>query len=435
MGLDAAPQLLRRRLLWWGIWLVGGAASGLAAGAGHRGVAARDDPLPPQRHRRQAAREDDEHPPRLGRLRRPRPLRSGCAVRPCSTARLSGTVPSSVLDSGDGIGRATAAPAAARLRAGSCWRRPSVSTSSATSRSRSTATSSFLMPLYGAGALLVRESARRLGRGWPTIALFAAAYALIEEGPVDQMIFNPGYLGTAVVRRVRRDPGPRDQRLAPALEPRPAHGVEHLRADRAGRGVRPDTDPAVAGPVRAGRHRRRSSWPAACSSASSRLRTSTSSAPRRSSWSRSRRSSGSWSPRSSWTRPVATRSVGQRSAPGRGGGRGVRGHQRLLAEHRAAVRRGLGCAGRRRLLRGRRGSGARGSSGAGRAARGGTAGTGSRSRPAPPRRTPPGSDRARPRRPGPVRVEAAWGAVVFGLAVAAVVVAAVLRQRTWRGLG
>ena len=52
-----------------------------------------------------------------------------------------------------------------------------------------------LMPLYGAGALLVRESARRLGRGWPTIALFAAAYALIEEGPVDQMIFNPGYLG------------------------------------------------------------------------------------------------------------------------------------------------------------------------------------------------------------------------------------------------
>ena len=41
----------------------------------------------------------------------------------------------------------------------------------------------FLMPLYGAGALLVRESARRLGRGWPTIVLFAAAYALVEEGP------------------------------------------------------------------------------------------------------------------------------------------------------------------------------------------------------------------------------------------------------------
>jgi hypothetical protein len=53
----------------------------------------------------------------------------------------------------------------------------------------------FIAPLYGGGALLVREVARRLGRGWPTMVLFAAAYALIEEGPVDQMIFNPGYLG------------------------------------------------------------------------------------------------------------------------------------------------------------------------------------------------------------------------------------------------
>jgi len=57
------------------------------------------------------------------------------------------------------------------------------------------ATVLMLAPLYGGGALLVRESARRLGRGWPTIALFAAAYALVEEGPVDQMVFNPAYLG------------------------------------------------------------------------------------------------------------------------------------------------------------------------------------------------------------------------------------------------
>ena len=49
------------------------------------------------------------------------------------------------------------------------------------------------VPLYGCGALLVREVGRRLG-GWPTIGLFAAAYALLEEGPVDQMLFNPGYL-------------------------------------------------------------------------------------------------------------------------------------------------------------------------------------------------------------------------------------------------
>ncbi|MGA8112119.1 MAG: hypothetical protein WCA46_00500 [Actinocatenispora sp.] len=53
----------------------------------------------------------------------------------------------------------------------------------------------FLGPMYGGGALLIREFARRAGRGWPTIVLLAAAYALLEEGPIDQMIFNPKYLG------------------------------------------------------------------------------------------------------------------------------------------------------------------------------------------------------------------------------------------------
>jgi len=50
-----------------------------------------------------------------------------------------------------------------------------------------------LAPLYGCGALLVRELARRAGRGWPTMALLAAAYALIEEGPVDQLLWNDSY--------------------------------------------------------------------------------------------------------------------------------------------------------------------------------------------------------------------------------------------------
>ena len=50
------------------------------------------------------------------------------------------------------------------------------------------------LPLYGAGAVLVRECGRRLG-GWRAIVPFAAAYALVEEAPVDQMVFNPGYLG------------------------------------------------------------------------------------------------------------------------------------------------------------------------------------------------------------------------------------------------
>jgi hypothetical protein len=52
-----------------------------------------------------------------------------------------------------------------------------------------------LAPMYGSGALLVREVARRAGRGWPTMILLAAAYALIEEGPIDQMFWNPHYGG------------------------------------------------------------------------------------------------------------------------------------------------------------------------------------------------------------------------------------------------
>lgn len=52
-----------------------------------------------------------------------------------------------------------------------------------------------LAPLYGGGALLVRETARRTGRGWPTMVVLAVAYALIEEGPVDQMLWNPHYGG------------------------------------------------------------------------------------------------------------------------------------------------------------------------------------------------------------------------------------------------
>jgi hypothetical protein len=53
----------------------------------------------------------------------------------------------------------------------------------------------FLVPLYGGGALLVREVTRRTGRGWPTMLLLAAAYGLIEAGLVDQSLFNPDYSG------------------------------------------------------------------------------------------------------------------------------------------------------------------------------------------------------------------------------------------------
>ncbi|MFE4023573.1 hypothetical protein ACFXPZ_40320 [Streptomyces sp. NPDC059101] len=52
-----------------------------------------------------------------------------------------------------------------------------------------------LAPMYGCGALLIREGARRAGCGWPTMLLLAAAYALLEEGPIDQMLWNPRYGG------------------------------------------------------------------------------------------------------------------------------------------------------------------------------------------------------------------------------------------------
>ncbi len=51
----------------------------------------------------------------------------------------------------------------------------------------------FFAPLYGAPAVLIREVARRLGRGWPTMLLLATAFGLIEAGLVDQSLFNPDY--------------------------------------------------------------------------------------------------------------------------------------------------------------------------------------------------------------------------------------------------
>ncbi|PTY07385.1 hypothetical protein DB347_08785 [Opitutaceae bacterium EW11] len=52
-----------------------------------------------------------------------------------------------------------------------------------------------LAPLYGGGALLIREVTRRTGRGWPTLLLLALAYGLVEEGLAIQTLFNPSYLG------------------------------------------------------------------------------------------------------------------------------------------------------------------------------------------------------------------------------------------------
>jgi hypothetical protein len=52
-----------------------------------------------------------------------------------------------------------------------------------------------LAPMYGGGAPLIREAARRAGRGWPTMLLLAVAYGVLQPGLLDQSLFNPSYEG------------------------------------------------------------------------------------------------------------------------------------------------------------------------------------------------------------------------------------------------
>jgi hypothetical protein len=51
-----------------------------------------------------------------------------------------------------------------------------------------------LAPAYGGAAVLIRETARRTGRGWPTMLMLGAAYTVIAEGLVTQSLFNHDYL-------------------------------------------------------------------------------------------------------------------------------------------------------------------------------------------------------------------------------------------------
>lgn len=48
-------------------------------------------------------------------------------------------------------------------------------------------------PLYGAPAVLIRETTRRAGRGWPSMLLLGLAFGLVQAGLVDQSLFNPAY--------------------------------------------------------------------------------------------------------------------------------------------------------------------------------------------------------------------------------------------------
>lgn len=52
-----------------------------------------------------------------------------------------------------------------------------------------------LAPLYGGGALLIREAVRHTGRGWLSILVLALAYGVFEEGVVTMSLFNPNYAG------------------------------------------------------------------------------------------------------------------------------------------------------------------------------------------------------------------------------------------------
>lgn len=56
-----------------------------------------------------------------------------------------------------------------------------------------------LAPMYGGAAVLIRETARRIGRGWPTMILLGLAYGVFEEGVVTQSLFNPDYAGAELL--------------------------------------------------------------------------------------------------------------------------------------------------------------------------------------------------------------------------------------------
>ena len=56
-----------------------------------------------------------------------------------------------------------------------------------------------LAPMYGGGAILIRELVRRTGRGWPTFILLALAYAVMEEGLVSTTLFDPHYIGLSLI--------------------------------------------------------------------------------------------------------------------------------------------------------------------------------------------------------------------------------------------
>ncbi len=60
-------------------------------------------------------------------------------------------------------------------------------------------TIAFLGSLYGSGALLVRDYARRWRKGWRSILLLGAAYGIIEEGILVRSFFSPTWKDLGVL--------------------------------------------------------------------------------------------------------------------------------------------------------------------------------------------------------------------------------------------
>jgi len=52
-----------------------------------------------------------------------------------------------------------------------------------------------LAPLYGGPALIIREVARKTGRGWLTIIILAFAFGLLQAGLIDHSLFDKSYEG------------------------------------------------------------------------------------------------------------------------------------------------------------------------------------------------------------------------------------------------
>ncbi|MFH5801265.1 hypothetical protein [Haladaptatus sp. CMAA 1911] len=56
----------------------------------------------------------------------------------------------------------------------------------------------FFLPIYGGGAVLIREITRRSGRGWPTVLLLGSVFGVILAGLIDHSLFHQDFQGRIV---------------------------------------------------------------------------------------------------------------------------------------------------------------------------------------------------------------------------------------------